>query len=78
MEIINKRVQEVAERKGWKMSQVALVWIREKGCIPIAGLNSTSIERLEEACAVRDMTLSADEVKYLEEPYAPKPAAGHI
>lgn len=77
-EIINKRVQEVAERKGWKMNQVALVWIREKGCIPIVDLNSTSIERLDEACAVRDMTLSADEVKYWEGPYAPKPIAGHI
>lgn len=77
-EIINKQVQEVAERNGWKMSQVALVWIREKGCIPIVGLNSNSIERLDEACAVRDMTLSADEGKYLEEPDAPKPVAGHI
>ena len=77
-EIINKRVQEVAERKGWKMSQVALAWIREKGCIPIVGLTSTSIERLDEACAVRDMRLTADEMKYLEEPYAPKPVAGHV
>ena len=77
-EIINQRVQEVAERKGWKMSQVALAWIREKGCIPIVGLTSTSIERLDEACAVRDMKLSIDEMKYLEEPYAPKPVAGHV
>jgi len=77
-EIINKRVQEVAERKGWKMSQVALAWIRGKGCIPIVGLTSTSIERLDEACAVRDMRLTADEMEYLEEPYAPKPVAGHV
>jgi len=77
-EAINKRVQEVAEKKGWKMSQVALAWIRGKGCIPIVGLASTSVERLDEACAVRDMRLSADEVKYLEEPYVPKPVAGHV
>lgn len=77
-ETIIKRVQDLAERKGWKMSQVALAWIREKGCIPIVGLNSTSIERLDEACAVRDMRLTADEVKYLEEPYVPKPVAGHV
>ena len=77
-EIINKRVQEVAERRGWKMSQVALVWLREKGCIPIVGLNSTSIERLDEACAMRNMRLTADEVKYLEEPYVPKPVFGHV
>ena len=77
-EIINKRVQEVAEKKGGKMSQVALAWIIEKGCIPIVGLNSTSIERLDEVCAVRDMKLTADEMKYLEEPYAPKPVVGHV
>jgi aryl-alcohol dehydrogenase-like predicted oxidoreductase len=75
---INQRVQEVAKRKGWKMSQVALAWIRGKGCIPIVGLNSTSIERLDEACAVRDMRLTADEMEYLEEPYVPKPVAGHV
>lgn len=77
-EVINKRVQEVAERKGWKMSQVALSWIRGKGCIPIVGLNSANIERLDEACAIRDLRLTADEMEYLEEPYAPKPVAGHV
>ena len=77
-EIINKRVQDVAERKGWKMSQVALAWIRGKGCIPIVGLNSNSIERLDEACAVRDMRLTAHEMKYLQEPYASKPIVGHF
>ncbi|MCJ1435221.1 hypothetical protein MMC27_004593 [Xylographa pallens] len=77
-EIINKRVQEVAERKGWKMGQVALAWIRGKGCIPIVGLTSTSTDRLDEACAVRDMRLTSDEMAYLEEPYAPKRVAGHV
>ena len=76
--VINKRVQEVAEKKGWKMSQVALAWLRGKGCIPIVGLNSTNAERLDEACAVRDMRLSEDEVKHLEEPYIPKSIFGHF
>jgi aryl-alcohol dehydrogenase-like predicted oxidoreductase len=75
---IIKRVQELAEKKGLKMSQVALAWIRGKGCIPIVGLNSTSIERLDEACAIRDMKLTADEMKYLEEPYTPKAVTGHV
>ncbi|KAL8942340.1 MAG: hypothetical protein Q9216_001722 [Gyalolechia sp. 2 TL-2023] len=76
-EMINKRVLEVAERRGWKMSQVALAWIREKGCIPIVGLTSTSIQRLDEACVIRDIRLTTDEVKYLEEPYIPKVVIGH-
>ncbi|KAL8758663.1 MAG: hypothetical protein Q9184_003859 [Pyrenodesmia sp. 2 TL-2023] len=77
-ETIIERVQEVAGKKGWKMSQVALAWIRGKGCTPIVGLTSASISRLDEACAVREMKLSADEMKYLEEPYVPKPVSGHI
>ena len=41
-------------------------------------LDHTSIERLDELCAVRNMRLTADEMKFLEEPYAPKLVAGHI
>lgn len=76
--IIIKRVQELAEKKGCKMSQIALAWLRAKCCIPIVGLNSTSIERLDEACSLRDWSLTAVEIEYLEEPYVPKPISGHF
>ncbi|KAL8882861.1 MAG: hypothetical protein Q9192_007510 [Flavoplaca navasiana] len=76
-EAINKRVQEVAEKKGWKMSQVALAWVRSKGCVPVMGLTSANVQRLEEACAVKDMRLTEEEIKYLEELYVPKNVAGH-
>lgn len=74
VEII-KRVQELADQKGWKMSHVALVWIIQKGTIPIVGFNK--LERLDEACEVRGKMLSEDEMKHLEEPYEPKKIAGH-
>lgn len=72
---IVKRVQELAEKKGWKMSHVALAWIIQKGTIPIVGFSNTS--RLEEAADVRGKTLTDDEMKYLEEPYKPKAILGH-
>jgi aryl-alcohol dehydrogenase-like predicted oxidoreductase len=72
---IVKRVQELAEKKGWKMSQVALAWIIQKGTIPIVGFSN--LNRLDEACAVRGKTLTAEEIKYLEEPYKPKRVFGH-
>ncbi|KAI4195437.1 MAG: hypothetical protein LQ350_007201 [Teloschistes chrysophthalmus] len=75
---INKKVGEVAGKRGWKMSQVALAWLRGKGCVPIVGLTSTDVGRLEEACAIRDMQLSEEEIRYLEEPYVPKPVGGHV
>lgn len=74
VEII-KRVQELADKKGWKMSHVALAWIIQKGTIPIVGFSK--LERLDEACEVRGKTLTEDEMKYLEEPYEPKRIAGH-
>jgi aryl-alcohol dehydrogenase-like predicted oxidoreductase len=74
-EAIIKRVQELAEKKGWKMSQVALVWIIQKGTIPIVGFSS--IARIDEACDVRGKSLTDEEMKYLEEPYKPKEIIGH-
>jgi aryl-alcohol dehydrogenase-like predicted oxidoreductase len=72
---IIKRVEELANRKGWKMSHVALAWIIQKGTIPIVGFSN--LQRLDEAVEVRGKTLTDDEMKYLEEPYVPKPISGH-
>lgn len=72
---IIKRVQELADKKGWKMSHVALAWIIQKGTTPIVGFSK--LERLDEACEIRGKTLSEDDMKYLEEPYKPKNVSGH-
>lgn len=77
-ETTNERVQELTKKKGWSMTQVALAWILGKGCIPIVGLSSTDEKRMDEVCAVRDMRLSEEEMKYLEESYATKIVFGHV
>jgi len=69
------RVQELAEKKGWKMSQVALAWINKRISSPIIGFSS--IERMDEALEVRGKTLTDEEEKYLEELYIPKAIVGH-
>lgn len=74
-EIVN-RVEELAGKKGWKMSQVSLVWLKSKGTIPIVGFNS--VGRIDEACETRGKELTAEERKYLEEPYVPKNVFGHF
>jgi len=74
VEII-KRVQELATNKGWKMSQVALAWVIQKGTIPIVGFSN--LARLDEAVDVRGKALSDDEIKYLEQPYKAKAVVGH-
>jgi len=72
---IIKRVQELAEKKGWKMSQVALAWINKRISSPIIGFSS--VGRIDEAIAVRGKTLTEEEEKYLEELYKPKEIIGH-
>jgi aryl-alcohol dehydrogenase-like predicted oxidoreductase len=72
---IVKRVQELADKKGWKMSQVALAWINKRIASPIIGFSS--VERIEEALDVKGKTLTDEEEKYLEELYQPKDIIGH-
>ncbi|MCJ1303142.1 hypothetical protein MMC08_005949 [Hypocenomyce scalaris] len=69
------RVQEVAEKHGWKMSHVALAWIDKRIASPIIGFSS--VERMDEALDVRGKTLTEEEEKYLEELYEPRAITGH-
>ncbi|KAI4717235.1 putative aldo/keto reductase [Aureobasidium sp. EXF-10727] len=69
------RVQEIAEKKGWKMAHVALAWINKRVSSPIIGFSS--VERMDEALGANDKTLTEDEEKYLEELYQPRNIVGH-
>jgi len=71
---IVRRVQELAEKKGWKMGQVALAWINKRVSSPIIGF--TSVEEMEEALGARGKVLSKEEESYLEELYEPRPVIG--
>jgi len=74
-ETIIDRVQELAEKKGWKMSHVALAWLNKRISSPIIGFSS--VERIDEAIDVRGKTLTEEEEKYLEKLYIPKAVQGH-
>lgn len=72
---IIRRVQEVAEKRGWPMAHVALAWIGSRVASPIIGFSS--VARMEEAAGARGKSLTAEEEAYLEELYQPKPIIGH-
>lgn len=61
---IIKRVQELADKKGWKMSHLALAWINPRISSPIIGFSN--IQRMDEALEARGKTLTKEEEKYLE------------
>ncbi|TFK64734.1 Aldo/keto reductase [Pluteus cervinus] len=73
-EVIINRVKELAEKHGKKMSQIALAWASSKVTSPIVGANS--VTRLQESLT-KGFELTAEDVKYLEEPYVPRPVRGH-
>ncbi|KAI9691768.1 MAG: hypothetical protein M1822_007840 [Bathelium mastoideum] len=72
---IISRVEELAKKRGWKMSQVALAWSNQQVTSPIVGFSS--IERMDEALDARGKTLTEEECKYLEELYQPRAIQGH-
>lgn len=73
-EIIN-RVEELAKRKGWTMSQVTLAWMMRRVTSPIIGFSS--VERMDDALSARGKELTPEEEKYLEEAYTPLEIEGH-
>lgn len=64
------RVENVAQSKGVSMAMVAVAWTIKKGCQPVLGMNK--IERIDEAIGALRVSLTDDDIKYLEEPYQPK------
>lgn len=73
--IIN-RVEEIAQKRGWKMSTVALAWINKRVASPIVGFST--VERIDEALSARGEELTAEEEKYLEELYVSRAVQGHF
>lgn len=72
-----RRVEETAKRHGKNNAQIATAWLLAKGVTaPIIGASKMS--HLEDAIAAADIRLTAEEIKYLEEPYRPKPIAGRL
>lgn len=74
---ILERVQKLAQEKKVKPIQIALSWLVSQPGItsPIVGVRSVS--QLTELIASLDISLDLADKSYLEEPYQPKPIAGH-
>jgi aryl-alcohol dehydrogenase-like predicted oxidoreductase len=72
-----RRVEETGKKYGNCNAQIATAWLLAKGVTaPIIGASKMS--HLEDAIAAARIKLTAEEVKYLEEPYLPKAIAGNL
>ena len=70
---IIERVAELARVHGVAMTEIALAWLMGKGAIPVAG--ATKLSHVEGAARATALTLTEEEVAYLEACYMPHPLA---
>ena len=74
---IVKRVGEIAEKHSATMTQIALAWHFAKGVTaPIVGVSK--LKYLDDAVGSLDISLSQNEIEYLEEAYVPHKIVGAL
>ena len=71
------RITEVAKRRGVNNAQIALAWMLHKPGITAPIIGASKTHHLEDAIAALEITLSADEIAGLEEPYVAHGVLGH-
>jgi aryl-alcohol dehydrogenase (NADP+) len=65
------RVVDVARSRGVSPAQIALAWILHKPGVTAPIVGASKMDQLDQAIAALDVTLSAEEIQQLEEPYEP-------
>jgi 1-deoxyxylulose-5-phosphate synthase len=71
------RAAEVAAARGVPTAQVALAWLLHKPGVTAPIVGATKVDHLEDALAAEQLSLSAEEIERLEEPYVPHAISGH-
>jgi aryl-alcohol dehydrogenase-like predicted oxidoreductase len=72
------RVAEVAAERGVPSAQVALAWLLHRPGVTAPIVGATRLGHLTDALAAEQLSLSAEEMARLEEPYQPHPVLGHF
>ena len=74
---IADRVAELARKRGVFPAQIALAWILHQPGVAAPIIGASKMEQLEQAVQALEISLDADERKYLEELYRPHAVLGH-
>ncbi|CAE7118192.1 unnamed protein product [Rhizoctonia solani] len=70
-------VEAIAKSKGISMAQVAIAWSLSKDGMTAPIVGTTNLKNLEDIVAAIHVKLTEEEIKQLEEPYAPRAIMGH-
>ncbi|MBT2759037.1 aldo/keto reductase [Mesobacillus foraminis] len=71
-----ERVAQLAKERSVPRAQIALAWVLQKQPVTAPIIGATKISHLEDAVGALGITLSLEEVSFLEEPYVPHPVLG--
>ena len=72
------RVAEIAEGKEVSMSQVALAWLLHQEMLAAPVIGATKLHHVEDAVRAVDVSLTSEEMTYLEELYQPHGVVGAL
>ena len=72
--VIIQRVAELAENRGVSMTEISLAWLLTKVTAPVVG--ATKLHHIDGAAKAVELTLSPDEIAYLEAEYVPHKLVG--
>lgn len=73
-EEIIRRAAQLAQKHQVTMTEISLAWLLAKVTAPVVG--ATKLHHIEGAVKAVDVTLTAEEIAYLEEPYVPHKLVG--
>ncbi|PWM32478.1 MAG: aldo/keto reductase [Clostridiales bacterium] len=73
-DVIISRVAELADKRGVSMTEISLAWLLTKVTAPVVG--ATKMRHIEGAAKAVELTLTQEEIAYLEEPYIPHRLVG--
>jgi aryl-alcohol dehydrogenase-like predicted oxidoreductase len=76
--LVVERVAEVAAQRTVPRAHIALAWLLQKEPVVAPVIGASKISHLESAVDSLAVTLTPEEVAYLEEPYVPHPLVGLI
>lgn len=68
------RAAEIADARGVSMTEVSLAWLLTRVTAPVVG--ATKASHVEGMAKAADLSLTAEEIAYLDELYVPHPLAG--
>ncbi len=74
--IIVERVKELSEKRGIPKAQIALAWVLHKEVVTAPIVGATKVSHLEDAVNSLAVTLTPEEMAFLEEPYIPHNLVG--